>query len=283
MSGLLVGGSILRKFDTRKYAIDRATRLYAALLPALALTLALQWAGTSIDCKAADGPAAIAANLALIQIFSEHLLCNNVSLWSLSSEAYCYLIGPCLILALRDRSPKAALLCAVLLVPAIWVATPIRSTPLFTLLLWLCGLIPWFFRVKLNAWIAAVPVLAVLVAGRLHHFPSEMLEEIVLAAAFALLLCSDFQQRTPPLKEAAHTLAAFSYSLYLVQMPIAQLAGWAVGRQSLPNGQISSYLIYAGFLALIVLVAWIFGQLFEKQTPRLRNMVLARTTATSQP
>lgn len=282
LSGLLVGGSVLRglhdgRFAIRKYAVDRATRLAVGLIPAIALTIALQWASLAPDCVRPDSAVAIGANLLFVQNFTDDLLCNNNSLWSLSNEAYCYVIGACLIAAVYVRSATAAALFCLFLLPGLMAFELVRSTPLFTLGLWLCGLVPWFVRLRIPAVFAAAPLVAVLVLGRIHLFPSEIVEEVALAGSFTLLLCSNLQARTAPAARLAKLAAGFSYSLYLVQMPLSQLAAALLGVQSLPNGEAASYLIYGGWLGAIVAVAWLFGHLFEKRTHWMRTVLTRRS------
>ncbi|MBW8784650.1 MAG: acyltransferase [Novosphingobium sp.] len=278
LSGLLVGGAVLRaldeeRFNPSQYAIDRASRLYVALIPAVVLTLVLQRVGATVDCTKGDTIGTIGANLAYLQNFSFKPLCNNVSLWSLSSEAYCYLLCPLFLIAVFRRSGAAVLWAAVALVPALLVFQFVRSTPLFGLGLWFCGLLPWFFRVRLNAFIAVLPLMVSLVLGRFHLFPNELVEECCIAPSFALFLCSDVQMLRAPLARFGSYLASFSYSLYLIQMPVAQAFGWIYGWQRLKNGVLTSYLVYAGALATMLVLASIFGLAFESRTGQLRRLL----------
>jgi peptidoglycan/LPS O-acetylase OafA/YrhL len=275
LSGLLVGGAVIRalhehRFDAFRYAVDRSTRLYVALVPALVLTWILQRLGATVDCQGTiDGPKIFGGSLLFIQNFFVNQPCNNISLWSLSSEAYCYLACPLLIIAIYRRSLLLTSLFCIAILPAISVMQPIRSTPLFGVGLWLCGIVPWFLRVKLQPWLAALPLTATLVVGRLHLFPSELIEEICIAPSFALLLCSDLQQLKAPLPKLAAWFAGFSFSLYLLQMPLVQAFGSIFGSQALPNATFS-YFIYAGALTGIIGLAWLFGVTFERRTAGLR-------------
>ena len=275
LSGLLVGGVIVRgvrqgSFAPRKYAVDRASRLYVALIPALLLSVILQWTVGAVSCPAPDTALRIAGNLAFVQNFGGTPPCNNASLWSLSSEGYFYVVGPLLVLAALTRRPAALALALIMLVPAFVVLASSRVTPLFGLGLWLCGLIPWFVRVRLPAWIAALPLLAILLASRMHLFASAMIEEASIGAAFALLLASDLGEVRAPAGRLAVAFASFSYSLYLVQMPIAQAFGRLWGYQTLPSDQLGSYARYASGLAVIVATGWLFGRLFEARTAWVR-------------
>ena len=279
LSGLLVGGVIVRgarqgTFVAGKYAVDRASRLYVALIPALVLSVVLQWTIDAVSCPTPDGALRIAGNLAFVQNFGGTPPCNNASLWSLSSEGYFYVVGPLLILAVIVRRPIIVLLAVVALTPAVLTLAPNRATPLFGLGLWLCGLLPWFVHVRLRGWIAALLLLAVLIVSRLHWFPGAMIEEGVIGVAFALLLASDLGQVRAPAGRLAVGFASFSYSLYLVQMPIAQAFGHLWGYQALPSDQPGSYASYMFGLSIIVATGWLFGRLFEARTAWVRAQVM---------
>lgn len=281
LSGLLVGGVIVRgvrecQFMPHKYAVDRASRLYVALVPVLILSVVLQWTIGAVSCPAPDNAVRIAGNLAFLQNFGVRPPCNNASLWSLSSEGYFYVAGPFLILAAITRRPLAMVLAMVALVPALLVLVPGRGTPLFGLGLWTCGLAPWFVTIRLRWWIAGLPLATALLVSRLHWFPGELVEEALIAGAFALLLASDLRQIRPPSARLAAGLASFSYSLYLVQMPLAQAFGRIWGYQTLPSDRPGSYVRYALALGVIVATGWLFGRIFEARTGSVRAWTMRR-------
>lgn len=276
LSGLLVGGTILRRqragsFDAGDYAIDRASRLYVVLVPAVLFSWAMQWAGQTVTCPAPDRAATVLGNLAFLQNFRVvEPLCNNTPLWSLSSEGFFYLLAPLLVIAAARRSPLACGLCAVLILASLLSFVPDRRWTGFGLLLWCAGLLPWFLRLRVSPWLAAVPLVAVLLLGRLHVFDG-VASEAVLAGLFALFLCSDLAAKPAPWPRLAAGLAAFSYSLYLVHMPIAQAVARWTGFQGLAGGEARSYLIYAAVLAAMVAAGWLFGRLFEARTAAVRR------------
>ena len=279
LSGLLVGGVIVRgaregRFAPAKYAVDRASRLYVALVPALVLSVVLQWTVGAVSCPEPDDVLRIAGNLAFVQNFGGTPPCNNASLWSLSSEGYFYVVGPLMILAGLVRKPLIIAIALLALVPGVLALAPSRVTPLFGLGLWLCGLAPWFVHIRLRGWIAALPLVAVLMLSRLHWFPGAMIEEASIGVAFALLLASDLVQVRAPAGRLAVGLASFSYSLYLVQMPIAQAFGQLWGYQALPSDRPGSYASYMLGLSIIVATAWLFGRLFEARTVWVRTRLM---------
>jgi len=279
MSGMLVGGVVLREiegpsFRAGRYGIDRACRLYVALLPAVVLSVVLQWTVGAHDCPAPDSSAKILGNLLFLQNFSVEPLCNNHPMWSLSSEAYFYLVGPVFVLGIMRRSWKACLLGLIMLIPAIIFFKASYDNPLFGLVLWCVGLLPWFIKVRVPAWIATVPFFGVLLLSRVHFFPFKVVEDACIAITFTFLLCSCLDSVRAPLPSLAKRLSAFSYSLYLVHMPVAQALAYRIGFQTLPNREFSSYLVYSFALMFIIVLAWIFGWMFEDRTRTLRQLVI---------
>lgn len=275
VSGLLVGGSIVRgvgrgRFDRSGYAVDRASRLYIVLIPAIVLTEGLRLAGLAVTCPGPEGPDVVIGNLLFLQNFTTVPLCNNHPLWSLSSEAFFYLLGPALLIAAVRRSAAALGFVAVLTGIALAFATASYMTPIFGLGLWLLGLAPWFVRIRLPAWLGVLPFAAMLLLSRSHHAGSEFTEALGLALSFAAFLCCTFDEKAVPLAGPGAWLAAFSYSLYLIHMPIAQAIAARSARPYDP-AQPASYLIYFGALGAILAAAWAFGWAFESRTRHVRN------------
>lgn len=278
-SGLLVGGTILRAvnkghFDSSGYLIDRASRLYVVLIPAIVLTEGLRLAGLTMTCAGPQGMTAVVINSLFLQNFIGSPLCNNHPLWSLSSEAFFYLIAPALLLAIMRRSVWAIVLTGLLFLIALYFSTASYMTPLFGLILWLIGIAPWFVSVRLPAWLGFLPFALFLGLSRAHHTVNQYVDALGLAITFSFFLCCAFQNRPVPMRGLAAFLAGFSYSLYLVHMPIAQAITAKLGHQLTP-GAASSLGIYGGALALIIIAALLFGQLFENRTAAVRQWLRA--------
>ena len=288
LSGLLVGGSIIRSLDSdrlsiRKYAFDRATRLYVVLIPAIILSSMIALLGT-VDCATPDGAEIYIVNILFLQNFIAEPLCNNHPLWSLSSEAYFYIAGMAIIVGVYKRSFATLFTSALLLLPAVFVFEWHRTTPLIGLTLWFAGLLPWFLKIRISWKWAILPLLVMLVLSRIHLLSNDIIAHWLIALSLAIFLCSDFGTRKVAASKLAASLAGFSYSLYLVHMPIAQAVASHIGLQSLRPNMIISYGIYFSVLGTAVTVAWLFGQVFENQTGKLRHLLKpVRTTSKIPP
>lgn len=279
LSGLLVGGSIVRRaradeLDLADYFIDRATRLYVVLVPALVLTAVLQWAGQALQCDGPDSPERYLANLAFLQNFGvTGPPCNNSPLWSLSSEAFFYVLAPLVVVAATRRSWLALALSCGLILASLATFVDNRAWTGFGLMLWMAGLLPWFVRLCVSAVVMVLPVLAVLLLMRFHLLSDDRTGEALLAIAFAALLCADFSGVRAPWPRFGAAMAGFSFSLYLVHMPIAGAVAQHTGLQGLPSGEARTYLIYGASITTMIATGWVFGRLFEARTADLRRAV----------
>lgn len=280
LSGLLVGGSVLRdvrneRFALSKYLINRLSRLQIVLIPAIIFSVILQYSFGTISCiSGPDSWLNVLGNMLYLQNFSVYPLCNNHPLWSLSSEAYYYLVAPPLIFATLRRSAKDVGLAALALVPAIVWLRPDHLTAALGLILWLMGLLPWLIRIRLPWQLAIVPFVLLLLLGRGHVFPHRFEEELALAPAFVLFLCSDFVDLRGLAEGMARWLSGFSYSLYLTHMPIGQAVAHYYGEQALSPTDWHSYEVFAATLTLMIVVGWLFGVAFESRTRLLRDQMM---------
>lgn len=283
ISGLLVGGSVLRKVQTdrfvaRSYTIDRLSRLGVVLIPAVIWSVVWQQAGYGKACDAPDGWQTVVGNvLSLQNLGFVEPLCNNHPLWSLSSEVWFYVVGPALLLILIGGKRGGAI--AVLLAAMVLGAFGLRAnheTPYFGLLLWLAGLVPWFVTLRLRPVVPALALVVVLALSRTPFLGTQAVKDILITLCFTALLCTDPARWNRPMARFGHGFAAFSYSLYLVHMPAAQAIGVAMGKP-LPIDSALSYVAYAGCVAGIVVLGWVFGLLFESRTGAVRNWLYRKT------
>lgn len=281
VSGLLVGGAAFGRiangeFSARRYAIDRLTRLYIVLIPAMALTSGLAWLGASDECSRPLDAATITGNLLFLQGLIVDPPCNNHPLWSLSNEAVYYVLAPALFLAAIRRNRLAAAISAAGLMALGATFDASRQDHLFGAGIWALGLVPCFVRLRVPAILPGIAFAAVLTASRLHAFSNVWVEDIAVALSLCALLSSDFPERWFTwLRSAGERLAGFSYSLYLVHMPLVQAVAWQMHRMGISDldpRDPSSYFIFGGVVAAIGLLAWAFGAIFEASTPRARAM-----------
>ena len=299
ISGWLVGGSLLDKLNQphalRNYAIDRATRLWTVLLPALLMMLAIGAVIGAVDTARADFSAAneysmasFAGNLFGLQTVLLPSYGGNYALWSLSNETWYYIQFPLLLLAFTARGSLRRLGAgaALLLVSA---ALPFPITLYF--LLWLLGAAASRLRIECgNGWRAVLVVLGV---GCAVYFrikgsnddlkPASFFQHLGYSLPLLGLLCSLHAPLASPgrpmrtLARSARLLSEFSFTLYVMHIPLIQLlrhAGLqAFGRSRLSPYSAADYAVYGGMLLALVILSYLSYLLFESRTFRIRRAI----------
>lgn len=306
LSGLFIGAGVIQKvsaasWNLTDYLVSRGARLYLVLFPTLLLTLlldsiGLRWtAPDSIyhgvgsqsvihDVTERLSPSVLVGNLLFLQTIAVPTFGSNGPLWSLSNEFWYYMLFPCLWIAGTSCFSKGMRLAYA--VAFVVIAYFVRSLlPLFPL--WLLGagvsVLPpcrWFERRSfLYAFLGLLLGLCggVLVACRLKVFPSERVSDYCLAVAASLLVYGLLHLQAPSRTSlswrVSERLAAMSYTLYLVHMPLLMfVAGvFRSGTRAAPTPMIVA--MYMAICSLVIAVAWCFSRCTEVHTAAFRGLI----------
>jgi peptidoglycan/LPS O-acetylase OafA/YrhL len=304
ISGYLVGGKLLVDADERAnlpvYFINRFSRIYIVLLPALALTLILDLGGAglaqgsliydstgwsvTINRVIADahGFGALACNALNLQ----GLLCkpfgSNGALWSLAFEWFYYLTFPFILtlspFALRSPTPWSTL---------VWLAGVVVLVAVFPTFswwypIWLMGVLArlGFERrwISINLNWMLVPAALVLAAIGRNHGPFTHYNNFLVGLAVMGMLMTRYRISVGDFGSRLHaTLASFSYSLYVLHQPLCVFAtaallssGLLAERQPLT---LRSLAMFGAVLASVYLCAWLFSLATERRTKALRTTI----------
>jgi len=307
LSGYLVGGSVVRsirrnRWSWKEYLGKRLTRLWMVLLPALVLTVFLDYVGSRLfpestgvyhsalilqpgmpDLSYALKPGIIVGNALFLQNILVPTLGTNSALWSLAAEFWYYLLFPLLALScwrsatIRLRIPCAALAGLILCFVGLGV---IELFPI-----WLLGagisLLPLMLSNRTAARLSAIlgpalPLLMIL----LRRLPLDARIAQVFVALYASLLIYVFSSLTSPAKrglypQIATVLSDLSYPLYLVHVPIVVLVCAAINRPwkmwSLSPRHLA---LVSAVDVLIVVVAYFFHFCFQRHTDFVRRRLI---------
>jgi peptidoglycan/LPS O-acetylase OafA/YrhL len=299
ISGWLVGGSLLNKLDQpgamTAYAIDRATRLWTVLVPALCLMLAVGAVTGTVSLAQADFSAAndysaasFIGNLLGLQTVLVPTFADNYALWSLSNETWYYLQFPLLLIVFTGRTRVRQMVAATVLALTA-VGLPASMTVYFAL--WLLGAL--FSRVRIDCTTAVHTALLLAAAAALVFlrategnddlnpglFVKHLMYSLPLLAFLASmqrpLTASPGWMRT--LSPAAHLLSEFSFTLYVIHVPLIKLLRHLgmqeFGRNRLVVNQPADFAIYFGMLLAIMAAAYLSYLLFESHTFRIRRLL----------
>lgn len=291
LSGFLVGGKVIERlanntFDIRVYVIDRFTRIWIPLIPALIFSAVVAYqVGKPVSWLDFFG------NLAGLQGTLVKSFAENHPLWSLSYEIWFYFLAASLSIWLISNE-KIRILAGFALAVGLTIFTKLVIVFLFA---WVLGASTyWLVKKKKNNKLALIG-LSLIIIGYvttqlrsatvsvdksiwLQYIPSA--EVGTLAFSFGIALVIPFLTKLAPesgigkrLNAMGGQLAAFSYTLYLIHYPILYLWEYFMpGRHSVVGLETIAW--YALRVISCMAVSWLFYLPFEKQTTRARNWLL---------
>lgn len=323
LSGFLVAGAVLRQirlkgsFSSAEYLISRLTRLWLVLIPAYGLIAVFNWAGIRMLDGITTGaypehlePGWTQLKYAICNAaFLQTAVCPNFGgsdpLWSLFNEFWYYMYWLVLSLVLTRPWPVKTRLAIFALGSIVFLALAhaqyrglgtLRDNLALYFLLWLFGAAAateTSLRWRIPVIPATVALLAALIFVRALTPPSVVLPPLaeftldaMVAISFAALIVAMRQSKglkIPPFPIVHKSLAAFSFSLYVLHEPIIRLV-IAITKYvgfSYASNQINQMVTFIATIGLCYLVSWAFATQTEARTLDIRRSVLRhwRTTA----
>ena len=282
LSGYLVGGQAVidaraGSFSLQRYSIARISRLYVVLLPALALTAALDyWFGT---WRASNGLGPLVINLLFLQSIFGPTYGSNMPLWSLAVEWWFYVLFGLAVYVFARRGWEGRRVVASAVLLAIVVALA-RFQPyiLFTLPLWLLGVAarvvprPRVGRAAIIP-IAAIFLFCVIVSNATLTLGTDYL--VGVATAALLLFFRELPAPKLGWTSAGSTLAAISFTLYAIHYPLILALSSASGWIREARTGIFQWLQVGLIAAGVCGVSYGLYLLFERHTPAVRKWLNA--------
>jgi peptidoglycan/LPS O-acetylase OafA/YrhL len=306
VSGFLVGGSVwrnieARRFDARLYLINRFSRIYLVLIPALFFVLILDRLGmnfladTRFYAERPLFPSGVYAGWTWGQIpchlaALQGAFCNawgaDPPLWSLGWEWVFYLLAPILFGVLLAPLGGLARCLGFAVIGASLVTLFGFGEWLQWLAIWMMGvaaaLLATRRKLPLALGLAGLAIcVASLVLSRTAILPALATD---LGVGIGLMLAVSCRRiaDAPILEPLAARGASFSYSLYLIHLPVGVFAGAILQRLGFPETLmlpgLRAYAAFALIATTALLVAMGFASLTEHHTARFRRF-LARPLA----
>lgn len=310
ISGFLIGGAIIKNkdnFKTGSYSINRLTRLYTVLVPALLLTAIVDYFLSSSHPEAlgryyvqwSSGPTVENYSSSLLTFIGNFFFLQNIfvstfgtnsPLWSLSYEFWYYVAFPLLLIPLlallkkiKTETHSAAHVALLAIAGLILVLMPFETKVGF--LIWIVGAIIVLFRkrqfptfLKLVSFVIFIASLLSLKVAPVKDL-NPHLQDLYLTSTFAFFLITNLNStytlihKIQLITKIINFLSNISFTLYLFHFPlIVLLATKFVGKTPLqPNLQ--GYLTYSAFLTVILIVCYSMWWIFERNTAYVKNMV----------
>jgi len=308
ISGFLIGGDLLRRLDRTdpflgQYMVDRFSRIYIVMAPALALGFAVDFIGRRMfpnseiyDGAFFDGvfaPINILWTLLQQQNIWAPQAGTNGALWSLACEMWYYVTFPLLLLPLSRAYSRGVRLTAFAFGVAVAIVMSIpQGLFLFGYGVWTLGALIRVAPRPLikSTWLSLCLFLATMTLMRLgargplvaaYPFVSTLADAAVASTFANLLLSFRFAADGglfANLSPIHRRLSDFSYSLYATHAPLVFFV-WAGAGSLLGQDwykQLPTPLHWTSAFALIAVAtvfAYGFSRLTEARTKRLRDFL----------
>ncbi len=301
ISGYLVGGTIIRdiiqsgQIDFRRYFINRLSRLYIVLIPALGLGAVLDYVRNEtwgINSHAGYETAAsltgktLLGNILFLQTLVVPTFGSNYALWSLANEFWYYILFPLLLAQLMIRKSGSTRLMLFALGVLLFLFLSVGNFSVVWLFsLWCLGAAARFTPVVVitSGWISWGIALGAAFAFPYLHPRLGALATFLVGFSFAgALLTTHGIPAIPSSRRIAlvKTLAGFSFSLYLIHLPILHAIASVLSRSADPFLNLPPLSIRAPAMILLMLAssyvaAYAFSLLTEARTAALRDWLSA--------
>jgi peptidoglycan/LPS O-acetylase OafA/YrhL len=307
LSGYLVGGSVIAEvastgcIDLRRYVLSRVSRLYIVLVPALLVTgLFDYWRISTFGMSSNAGfetPAShtvftFVGNLFFLQTTIVPTFGSNLALWSLANEFWYYLMFPLLfapvMVAFSARLRLGMFLSGISILAflSIW-----NFSIVWLFSLWCLGAVARVVPLRLMSSRPLAICIAIAGAGLfpILHPQIGALATLVVGVTFTNLLLT--LRRDVPATGSmpaawARSFAAFSFSLYIVHLPLQHLMSTALQGRADPFMGLDPLGLEAPTMIVLLASASIaFGYIFslftEAHTDALRRRLLGTVAKAS--
>lgn len=299
LSGYLVGGKLIERvrlgsFDVRRYALDRASRIYVPYLPALVLSGFVWWyIGKPVSLSD------LALNFIQLQQVAAPSFAGNDALWSLAYEVWFYVAGGAFALACTGRN---SVRLPALFVGVLALCVFVKLLPVY-LLCWLIGAIAYVAGVStrpLRSLVLGTGLFAIGLILSQYAFqlapanfisgsgfdakatPLRQIAFLVMCLGVVFILAGSIQSSPQGcwahIERWGSALAAGSYTLYLSHYPVLLLCEHfdPIKHAALDA---PAFVSFGLRLSLSLIATWALYWLFEKRTIHVRAWFAARWVA----
>jgi peptidoglycan/LPS O-acetylase OafA/YrhL len=312
LSGLFISSSVINslnynKWDWSNYLINRLTRLYVVLIPALVLGVMWDQIGINIlkvtnlyngnlneailTFSAIDRSSIFTflGNILFLQEIHTTPFGSNGALWSLSYEFWYYLIFPVLALAIFKKSWQYALISILLF-------AFVGKTVSLYFIVWVLGFIILLMpQLKIKSVILKLTLLITSTFAFIFSVLFSSLQlipypDIIIAICFATLVyfilsfLNHNSIKINTLYKLPKIFAEFSYSLYLVHTPFIVFIYALFLKFGFNKWDPSLINILIGSLIVVITIAygWLVSRFTEVKTDKIKIFLKQKTKGKSE-
>ncbi|WP_375512369.1 acyltransferase family protein [uncultured Nostoc sp.] len=310
LSGFFISTSVIRRIKQKQwswvnYLVDRLTRLYIVLIPALLLSsfwdsLGIKIFGTGQDSfygeRFHNGHLATykilenftfqnaLGTLAFLQTIFVDLFGSNKAVWSLAYEFWYYILFPSIILFFCVKSLKVRVLYALL---ASSILLLVGSEIRIYFLVWLMGALvsishPSKYLNNKNVLNSLIifSILILCIALMSERFIGRELADFLIGISTTVMIYLLVNSRSKIRQEGAYEkfskgLPGCSYTLYLVHMPILCFIRACVIGDRPWEPDILHILLALIIVVFVFLYAVVIAHFTEAKTDNLRNLIMS--------
>lgn len=298
LSGYFVGGPFITNYHTStlnslltKYTVNRLTRLWVVLVPALVLTLTLDFIGVRLsliptiysdpnffpyihltnDSKIIT----LIGNLLFLQTTLVPTFGSDAPLWSLANEFWYYLLFPImyLIINLPGQKIVTKLWLAFLATIILLFLIIFNSGLLIYFLIWLVGVVVYYFQSKLNMSrpVLVLSIVQFLITMLLLRTIESTYGDFLLGISSGIFLFAILKiDLHPLLNTSSQFLSKISYTLYATHLPIIIFIKAVIIQNTILDNSILSYCVFIVLTSFIIFLCYILYFLFERNTNSIR-------------
>ncbi len=292
VSGFLIGRAgvqVIGKGGAKifDYGIDRTTRIYVVLLPALLIGLFSDWvlinlsAGPEFDYVSQRMSVLIfLGNIVGLQTIYVPTFGSNGPLWSLACELWYYFMFPLFLVALFGANVRNRLIGLVAFVLTLFI---VSDDILHYGTIWCLGVLCWLPRWPvLPKWLSWSLLICLLASANNDYLWLNGLgfPHIVATALSVVLIINSHRFDRAPKKglrlSISHFFAKFTYSLYLYHYPpLMIITALLVKNSFVPYGHMGALeaLLTLGLLFLLYAYSYAWFWLTERNYHRFRDYV----------
>lgn len=294
LSGFFIAKSCNKnnQFNFRTYIVNRVSRLWTVLIPALIFTYSIDRIGLIyfeenyiyngsinellININKSTNLQSFIGNIFYLQNVYVPSFGSNGPLWSLTNEFWYYILYGLILISVLPHSMTKHKLISISVIVLIFYILGYQILIYFPI--WIMGALVHIIsnKYQITKHNILILILLVLMISILSIYKmgyiSSISSDYILATIFSLILIqiNELNMKSTILKKIADYLSKISFTLYLFHLPITILMT-SILVEKRTEFNFAGSLIYFFIMILIIIISTLMWNLFEKNTHHVRR------------